>query len=171
MVTINNNEVYSSNGLYIRRKSTNNYFKRATICQGETAANFEEVAEKPSEELLQAIEEKKAEINAYDKSNNVNGFTYQGDFMWLDKEERFALQDRFSREINKGLEKTNLYYKGKRYDLKPEEGLALVNEIAGYADACFDRTQEHLAAVENLTTIEEVKNYDYTTGYPQKLSI
>jgi hypothetical protein len=38
-----------------------------------------------------------------------------------------------------------------------------------YASACYDNTQRHLAAVDSLSTIEEIQSYDYTTGYPDKL--
>ena len=37
-----------------------------------------------------------------------------------------------------------------------------------YALACYDVTEEHKAAVNALTTIEEVDAYDYTIGYPQR---
>ena len=39
-----------------------------------------------------------------------------------------------------------------------------------YALACYNVTEEHKAAVNALTTIEEVDAYDYTTDYPEKLS-
>ena len=31
------------------------------------------------------------------------------------------------------------------------------------------KTEEHKIAISNLSTIEDVENYDYTTGYPEKL--
>ena len=31
-------------------------------------------------------------------------------------------------------------------------------------------TQMHLANIVTLTSVEEVKNYDYLSGYPKKLS-
>lgn len=34
----------------------------------------------------------------------------------------------------------------------------------------YNVTEEHKAAVNTLTTIEEVDAYDYKTGYPEKLS-
>jgi len=36
--------------------------------------------------------------------------------------------------------------------------------------ACYDNTQRHLGNVETLTTKEEVDVYDYTTGYPEKIT-
>ena len=33
----------------------------------------------------------------------------------------------------------------------------------------YVQTQKHLIAVDSLKTPEEVINYDYTTGYPEKI--
>ena len=40
-------------------------------------------------------------------------------------------------------------------------------EIRG--SACYDNTASHKVNVSALTTVEEVMNYDYKTGYPNKL--
>ena len=39
-----------------------------------------------------------------------------------------------------------------------------------YAAEAKNVTDAHIAAVENLNTIEEVEAFDYTVGYPQKLT-
>lgn len=40
-----------------------------------------------------------------------------------------------------------------------------------YALGCFNVTAAHKAAVEELTTIDEVLAYDYTKGYPERLKM
>ena len=46
----------------------------------------------------------------------------------------------------------------------------LVNKtISWIASACYDNTAQHKANVSALTIVEEVMNYDYKTGYPNKL--
>lgn len=42
MVTIENGHVYSTDGKYIHRLSTDSYFKRGTVLDGDTADSFEE---------------------------------------------------------------------------------------------------------------------------------
>jgi hypothetical protein len=42
--------------------------------------------------------------------------------------------------------------------------------IEVYASSCYDMTQYHLAQVNELEDINEIENYDYTTGYPEKLN-
>lgn len=45
----------------------------------------------------------------------------------------------------------------------------MLHAIEKYACKCYDNTQMHIGVVNNLTTIEDIKNYDYRTGYPEKL--
>jgi hypothetical protein len=45
----------------------------------------------------------------------------------------------------------------------------MLNAIELYASACYDNTQAHIANVKALENIESLKNYDYRTGYPEKL--
>ena len=46
----------------------------------------------------------------------------------------------------------------------------MLSALEVYALQCYNVTEEHKAAVNALTTIEEVDAYDYKTGYPEKLS-
>ena len=41
--------------------------------------------------------------------------------------------------------------------------------IEKYASKCYDNTQMHIANVKAIENMEELKNYDYRTGYPEKL--
>ena len=41
--------------------------------------------------------------------------------------------------------------------------------IEKYASECYDNTQMHIANVKAIEDMEELKNYDYRTGYPEKL--
>jgi hypothetical protein len=45
----------------------------------------------------------------------------------------------------------------------------MLNAIEVYASKCYDQTQYHLSEVNKLTSIEEIRNYDYKVGYPEKL--
>jgi len=46
----------------------------------------------------------------------------------------------------------------------------MLSSLEIYALECYNQTATHKAAVEALTTAEEINNYDYTTGYPEKLT-
>lgn len=130
-------------------------------------------AQEPTEEekLQQEKNTKIAEISAYDVSDNVNSFTYKGQIMWLSREDRIVLKDRFEREKSENVVYTNLYYNGQAINITPDEGIALIDAISAYADKCFDNTQKNLGIVSAATTIQEVEAIDITAGYPDKLSL
>ena len=125
----------------------------------------------PTEEQKFAIakERKKAEIERYDKSSAVNQFFIGETPMWLDKETRTGLKLRFEAEIAMGKTDTTLWADGVQYPLPLSTGVQMLYALEVYASMCYDQTQAHLAAIDALTTIEEVEAYDYATGYPDKL--
>ena len=43
-------------------------------------------------------------------------------------------------------------------------------QVQLYANQCYGVTERHKAAVNALETIEAVEAYDFTIGYPEKLS-
>jgi hypothetical protein len=45
----------------------------------------------------------------------------------------------------------------------------MLNAIELYASACYDKTQAHIANINAIADLETLKNYDYRTGYPEKL--
>ena len=58
---------------------------------------------------------------------------------------------------------------GIPFELKLVDAIQMLNAIELYASACYDNTQKHVAAINALTTAEEVEVYNYRTGYPAKL--
>ena len=128
------------------------------------------VVYEPTITLDEAIATKISEIITYDKSSDVNEFFVGGMSMWLSREERIVIKDRFEREIEKGITQTKLRYQGLVLELDPVTGVYMVNALSSYADACFDVTEDHKLNVSNLDSIESVNTYDYTIGYPDKLT-
>ena len=43
--------------------------------------------------------------------------------------------------------------------------------LEAYAYKCYVNTAKHQQTIKSLTTVEEVLNYDYTTGYPDKITL
>lgn len=123
----------------------------------------------PEQLLAKAKRDKKAEIEDYDKSEEVNLFYIGEAPMWLNKETRTGLMLRFNAEIAIGKTDTTLWADGVQYPLPLETAIQMLYALEVYASMCYDNTQAHLAAVDALTTIEEVEAYDHTTNYPEKL--
>lgn len=125
--------------------------------------------QKAKAELVRAKHKLRNNIITYDSSPDVNTFFIQGKHLWLNKATRSGLMLRFQSEIASGKENTTLWYNGERYEFPTAVALEMLYSIEIYASQCYDVTQFHLATANSLTTIEEVNNYDYTTGYPSKL--
>lgn len=110
------------------------------------------------------------EILAYDSSEAVNEFSMGGITMWLDKATRAGLLLRFEAESKAMRETTTLWYEGQSYTLPLAQAQQILIALELYASACYDNTQSHIAAVMGMESKESVEAYDYTTGYPEKLS-
>lgn len=113
-----------------------------------------------------------SEISAYDKFSAVNSFTIDGKEIWLDRDTRLALRQRFAAEQASGIDKTSIHYGSYVFNLDVSDALTMLNAIEVYACRCYDNTEAHKAAVKSaaLTGIEEVLAYDYKQGYPEKPS-
>ena len=109
------------------------------------------------------------DICIYDSSDNVNIFYVNNIPMWLDKSTRAGLMLRLQAEIAMGLEETTLWYDSLEFKMTPQIASQMLFALEVYASKCYDRTQYHIAAIKSLIDIKDVKNYDYTTGYPDKL--
>lgn len=124
----------------------------------------------PARTLEVAKSEKIAQITVYDTSDAVNSFTLDGDVRWISRDDRISTMNSTTILKNAGVETTTQWFDGQKYTLSCDTLIQMLQALEIYALACYNVTEEHKAAVNALTTIEEVDAYDYTTGYPEKLS-
>ena len=124
----------------------------------------------PERTLEIAKSEKIAQITAYDTSEAVNSFTLGEATMWISRDDRISLMNSTTILKNAGETTTTLWYGGEKYTLPCDTLIQMLSALEVYALQCYDVTEEHKAAVNALTTIEAVDAYDYTTGYPERLS-
>ena len=121
--------------------------------------------------LTAAKEQKITEIDAYDASPAVNGFVLNGSVVWLDKATRVGLMNSTNIAKAKGSANTTLWLGGERMVVPCDKAIQLLSALEMYALGCFNVTASHKAAVEAMTTIDEVLAYDYTKGYPEQLKM
>ena len=126
----------------------------------------------PTEEEIfnRTKREKIDEINHYDSSDEINIFYIQGLPVWLDKATRAGLKLRFEAEVALKYENTTLWYNNQKFELPLNNAIAMLYAIEVYASQCYDNTQYHLANVEKLETLDEIMEYNYKSGYPEKLA-
>lgn len=140
----------------------------------ETEEEREERERREAEELARrtatAREQKTAEIERYDKSESVNGFTFAGQRMWFDKNERSAIRHGVESCEGSGMDTYSIWYGGKEYTLPTAVCRQMLNTVEIYAIRCFDTTERHKANVATLGTIEEIVNYNYREGYPEPIN-
>ena len=126
--------------------------------------------EPSQEELLAAAKvEKIAEIEEYAESSNVNEFSFMGIKMWLDVKTRIGYSMSIRSADTLGQKTIQMPVNGNVYPIELEKARKLLATVHLYADATFKVTQQHIANVKALQSVDEVKAYDNTKGYPQKL--
>ena len=128
-------------------------------------------AEEPVMTVEDAKAAKIAEIAAYSDSDAVNSLTFHGIKTWLTPNVRANYL--VSLDAAELLGETDITFvvEGVQASLPIKQVRLLLAKIQRYADACFIVTEEHKRAVRALQTVEEVESYDYTKGYPKKLTL
>ena len=110
------------------------------------------------------------EINAYDTSDEVNSFFLNGVKVWLNKDTRVGLMNSLTIEKNAGKEESTLWFNNICITINCDAAIQMLSALELYALNCYNVTAKHKVAVENLNNLEEALGYDYTVGYPEKLS-
>ena len=134
----------------------------------EIATMAEILDEEPLEPMRKALLHN---VEIYDTSPSVNGFLLNGSVEWIDIELRMKLCSRTLPEEKKaGKTSTVLWLGNKPYELPIETIEQIMHEIEIYAKACLDVTNRHKTQVLALSDVSAIVAYDYTAGYPEKLS-
>ena len=109
----------------------------------------------------------KKSIIEYDKSPNINSFYYKNKQYWLDKNTRIGL----FRLIDSGAEKITLQLEDMYVDINADQLKDFLNQLEVYAGKCFSITAKHLTELKLIQKLEDLINYDYTTEYPDKITL
>ena len=134
------------------------------------------IPEVTEEELFrQTLTRKLNEINDYDSSEYVNTCIISCDGVqmnyWANKLERSSLKTAVEDYLKVGRESYRLDIRELNISLQIpcERLLTMLSELEVYAIDCYNKTTDHIYAVKNLTTIEDIENYNYRENYPEKL--
>lgn len=113
--------------------------------------------------LLNVLDRK---IDYYDSSKEVNSFIFNETPLWLDKATRVGLVNL----VNSSSDNVTLALGNQIITIPVEIAKHFLSELEVYAGKCYVNTARHKIAINDLKTIDELINYDYTTGYPEKLT-
>lgn len=106
-------------------------------------------------------------IVQHDKSPDVNSFLYKDKFYWFDKNTRLGLMNL----INCSSDTIQVVLGEEIIEIPTEKLKNFLSQLEVYAGKCFVNTQKHLNAIKKLRTVEELVDYDYTSGYPEKITL
>lgn len=142
------------------------------VCSQLTEWGFEEWVEPtptPEELLARAKANKIAELEAYDESE-VNSFSVNGKDMWLDHDVRQQLRISLDALSQAGRENVTKWFDGVEYTYPIDVWYYMLGLLEVYASDALNVTEAHKAAINAKTTVRQVEKYNFTTGYPEKLS-
>ena len=127
--------------------------------------------EVPENKLQQAIDAKVAEIKAYDNSEAVNSFKLNGVSVWINREDRIGTRRAIELDAEAGKTESDIWLHGFHLRVNCQLAMKLLDMVGSYAYEAYNVTQQHLYAVQQLKTAEDVRKYDHTQGYPEKLDL
>ncbi len=101
----------------------------------------------------------------YDKSDEVNSFIYRGNKYWLDKQQRSCMRT----VAESGLQEIEVVMGDHTVTLPSEFVKQFILNLEAYAYKCYVITAKHKQNIKSLINPRDIINYDYTTGYPDKI--
>lgn len=120
--------------------------------------------------LDEAKSEKIMEIEEYDRSEAVNSFTISNQTMWLTVSERQQLATQINSNEAIGRETMTRWFNGYEFTYPIASWKQMLVALEVYAGDSKNVTEAHKAAVNALDNVEDVDDYNYATGYPDKLN-
>lgn len=154
-------------GTVVTRRITNGVFSGIPTVEQLTEWGFTEYVPPVHERTLEeAMRERIEELEDYDSSDNVNEFTLNGSGMWLEP----AVRDNYMMSLQsaKRLGQTTVPFLGQTLNI--DDAIGMIDAVNLYAMQCVAVTDSHRAAINALQSIADVDRYDFTVGYPTKLT-
>ena len=131
--------------------------------------------EPTDEQVLEAVKQDRlAALEAYDDSDAVNGFEVVKDGQtittWIEPDKRSNYRGSLDDCVLLGVTDIEVPIASMLIPMTVADARAKLAQIQLYADRCTIVTESHKAAIEALLTVEDVEGYDFTAGYPPRLS-
>ena len=160
-------------GNSITKNISNGVFSGIPSVEQLESWGFEEYIEPtptPEELLARAKADKIAELEAYDASEEGNSFSVDGKTMWLDAATRQQLRISLDAMQQAGRENVTKWFDGVEYTYPIDVWYYMLGLGEVYASDALNVTESHKAAINALESIEDVEEYNFQSGYPEKLS-
>lgn len=115
------------------------------------------------------------DIECYDNSESVNQCVIkqgENEFgYWANKSERSTLKTAIQDCITMGIEtyRLDLRELGVSITIPCQNMLQMLAALEVYAIKCYNKTTDHIFNINKIENMEDLDNYDFTQGYPEKL--
>lgn len=163
-------------GQSLTKRVDNGVFSGIPSVEQLTDWGFEEWVEPtptPEELLERAKASKIAELEAYDASDAVNSFRVnvgnEAVDTWITPEQRSDYKVSIDSAELLGMTEVHPVLNGVPVTLDIQTAKIALAKIQIYANQCYGVTEQHKAAINALKTVKATEEYDFTTGYPEKL--
>lgn len=110
-----------------------------------------------------------SKITDYGNSEAVKTFYINDVPLWYDSENRTSISSSIRMEKEVGKDYTTLWVGNTPYKLTIDSALDMFKKIELYSKACYNATQTNIVKAESLTLKSDVRTFDITKGYPEKL--
>ena len=159
---------------FIYNGVTYNVANRATIKDRLKQRELLELSLEGWKELLKIVNGKVDEeslrqvlIGKVQDKEDSKEFEYKGEKLWWDKNTRAGLVNL----ANSSNESITLLINDEAVEIDPAILKSLLAKLEVYSSKVFVVTHQHIQRIEKLQTLEDILNYDYTLGYPEKVII
>lgn len=138
-----------------------NYYRQNWVA---TNLNLNEAQQK--DRLTSFKEEKIAQLAAFRYDLEVHGISINGILIKTDRESQAQLASALL-TVNEGFA-NGLYWKSSNgwVNLDKKQLQEISKKVAQHVQGCFNVEQVHASKIQNFTTIEELSEYDFKTGWP-----
>lgn len=131
-----------------------------------------DVDDKDNSLLSSAREKCLSDVENYGNSTEgTDKFYLNGKQEWMDFELRERVYAGNERLARMGRETTTLWLGADCFTLPIDTCQQLISQIEAYAKDCYNVTARKMEEVRNLTTLQELVEYDVTSGYPEPISL
>lgn len=164
-------EEYNNGGYYKLSTKQLRFMKDNPAASGIEIIRMKLEEPKVYERTLQdAINDKLSEIDQYDNSDDVNSFFVNSNTFWITADKRAVYRSAVESAELLEEEKITIDLSGNFIELPVQDAKMMLAKIESYASKSAIITGKHKKQVENSITTEEADNYNYKTGYPEKVS-
>ena len=160
--------LFKGNVLYTDQATIINPTEEQMVENGWTV--YEPTQETEEEKLNKEKMAKISLVDSYDSSPEVETFYIDNTPMWLGHELRQQIRTSAEAYVASGHEDMTKVFNGKEYTFPINTWLYMLNILEIYAAEALNTTERHKHNINNLNSVEEVIQYDFTTGYPEKIT-